>query len=200
MYLMIFTYVNNVIWRQHSVMFVYIIGSCHVSHCNLAGNIIAWELPRENKLATISYGGLLEGGSSSRIEDPTVLPPPAPAPVLPPPAPPSTLISNAKKAPSDAIPVKSGSWYVIRFTDGKVTTCFLAQVMTVSKDKKSVTIQSYTATSYKHLTSSMKTCFKRYPGPDETVSIDQIVQNTQPPIEFLSGGKVLLKLSVKGVK
>ena len=83
MYLMIFTYVNNVIWRQHSVMFVYIIGFCHVSHCNLAGNIIAWELPRENKLATISYyGGLLEGGSSSRIEDPTVLPPPAPA--LPP--------------------------------------------------------------------------------------------------------------------
>ena len=169
------------------------VGSCHVSHCNLAGNIIAWELPRENKLATISYCGieLREGSSSSRIEDPAVLPPPAP---------PSTPISNAKKAPSDAIPVKSGSWYVIRFTDGKVTTCFLAQIMTVSKDKKTVIIQSYTATSYKHLTSSMKICFKRYPGPDETVSINQIVLSTQPPIEFLSGGKVLLKQSVKGVK
>ena len=69
----------------------------------------------------------------------------------------------------------------VQFTDWIVKTSFVVKVVSVSNDKKSLTVQSYLSTSYKGDTSSAKTCFKKYQEPEEEVDTEQVVSALPKP-------------------
>ena len=127
--------------------------NCHVSLCSITGEITVWSLPGENKLAVINYGDVGSGSNDSTTTDVAQ----------------SLLVSKddpvTPPCDGDVIPIKVGCWNLVEFTDGKVKTSFVVKVVSVSNDKKSLTVQSYVSTSYKGETSSAKTCFKKYQGP-----------------------------------
>ena len=67
---------------------------------------------------------------------------------------------------------------MIKFTDGTVTTCFLAQRIKVEGDKRlcgSTELHGY-SNIVQTPNINMKTCFKKFVGPDEKVDIEQIVK------------------------
>ena len=154
------------------------VSKCHVSKCHLTGKVTVFYLPGEDELSTVSYDNV--GGSSSQEE--------LQQPVLPV-APPSEIIS-----------VKKGCWYKAEFTDGNNKANYLVQLLSVCEDKESVVVQSYLSSPYQHYTSNMKTCFKKHPGPCETVRVEDILCEVPSPTDFPKGGKVLFERPVNGVK
>ena len=87
----------------------------------------------------------------------------------------------------------------MELTDGKVKTSFAVKVVSVSNDKKSLTVQSNLSTSYKGRHQVQKPCFKKYQGPEEEVDTEQVVSALPKPAMLL-GERVHFKTQVKELK
>ena len=167
------------------------VSRCHVAHCSLTGALSVWHLPGEEKLTSVSYDGV---GNVSRQDVSTTT-----ASIESPNVSNINVLEVSPSVHNDLIAVKKGLWYVVQFTNGKQKAVkYVAQVLAVSTDKESMTIQSYLSTSYKG--DATKRCFKKYTGPAETVDKDQITDSLPKPVDLLSGGRVLFADTVKGVK
>ena len=151
------------------------VSKCHMSKCSMTGRITVFYLPGEKELSTVSYESFVSSSTSSQNELPAA-------------------------PPSETIPVRSGFWYTAEFTDGSKTAKYLVQIKSIGKDKKTVTVQSYMSCAYKHYLSNMKTCFKKVPGPEETIEVEDILSEVARPCEFLKGGKVLFENTVNGAQ